>query len=383
MKKIAILGSTGSIGTQTLDVIAHDRDTYSVEGLAAGANLPLLLEQIRLFQPKVVSVHSKEMAEQVKQETGGTVAVYWGEQGLTEVAAGTEAETVLTAVVGSLGLKPTLAAIEAGKDIALANKETLVCAGAVVTEAVRRKNVRLLPVDSEHSAIFQCLNGENRGDIRKLIITASGGSFRDRTRDELKGVTLAEALRHPNWSMGAKITIDSATMSNKGLEVIEAHWLFGMPYDQIEVLLHPESVIHSMVEYCDNSVIAQLGNPDMRVPIQYALTYPSRRPTPTTPLNLAQIGKLHFKPMDFERFPNLAMAFESGKAGGTSPAVFNAANEVAVSRFVRGEISFLGIEEVIARTLSVHQPVANPDLEEILAADTWARSEAAALQTAN
>lgn len=372
-KRISILGSTGSIGTQTLDVIAHDPDSYEVEALAAGSNLEVLIKQINRFSPKIVSVATRELAREVELAVGGGVKVYYGDEGLLEAAAGTTADMVVTAMVGSVGLKPTLAAIEAGKTIGLANKETLVTAGHLVSEKARNKGVALLPIDSEHSAIFQCLNGESRGSVSKLIITASGGSFRDRTRAELEGVTVEEALRHPNWSMGAKITIDSATMVNKGLEVIEAHWLFDMGYDQIEVLLHPESVIHSMVEFCDNSVMAQLGNPDMRVPIQYALTYPERKPGPTAPLRLAELGRLNFKEMDYDRYPCLALAFACGRAGGTAPTVFNAANEAAVARFLKGAISFLQIEEVIARTLESHQAVQNPDLEQIMEADKWAR----------
>lgn len=375
-KRIAILGSTGSIGTQTLDVVAHDPDSYKVEALAAGSNLPLLLKQIERFSPRKVSVSTKELAREVELAVGGSVQVFYGEEGLVETAAGTDADLVVTAVVGSQGLKPTLAAIEAGKDIGLANKETLVTAGHLVSDKARKRGVALLPIDSEHSAIFQCLNGESRQDVEKIILTASGGSFRDRTRAELEGVTVEEALRHPNWSMGAKITIDSATMVNKGLEVIEAHWLFGMPYSRIEVLLHPESVIHSMVEFRDNSVIAQLGNPDMRVPIQYALTYPNRKPTPTKPLRLAEIGRLNFREMDMERYPCLAMAFDCGQTGGTMPTVFNAANEVAVARFLRGDITFLEIERVIERTLERHQAVLIPDLDDIVEADRWARETA-------
>lgn len=375
-KRIAVLGSTGSIGTQTLDVVAHDPEAYKVEALAAGNNLPLLLKQIERFRPGLVSVASRELAREVQLATGPGIRVVYGPEGLEEAAAGTDADLVVTAVVGSQGLNPTLAAIEAGKDIGLANKETLVTAGHLVSERAKAKGVALLPIDSEHSAIFQCLNGESPDDVSKIILTASGGSFRDRTRAELEGVTVEEALRHPNWSMGAKITIDSATMVNKGLEVIEAHWLFHMPYDRIEVLLHPESVIHSMVEFRDNSVMAQLGNPDMRVPIQYALTYPRRRPTPTSPLRLAEIGRLHFREMDLERYPCLGLAFDCGRTGGTMTTVFNAANEVAVARFLRGEITFLEIERVIERTVERHQPVFRPGLDEITQADAWARETA-------
>lgn len=376
-KRVAILGSTGSIGTQTLDVIAHDPDSYQVEALAAGSNLGLLIKQIERFTPRVVSVGSRELAREVEQAVGSRVKVYYGEEGLLEAAAGTDADLLVTALVGSMGLKPTLAAIEAGKTIGLANKETLVTAGHLVTALARKKNVALMPIDSEHSAIFQCLNGESAKEVEKLIITASGGSFRNRTRKELEGVTVEEALRHPNWSMGAKITIDSATMMNKGLEVLEARWLFGMEYDRIDVLLHPESVIHSMVEFVDGSVMAQLGNPDMRVPIQYALTYPHRKPSPAAALRLAEIGKLHFSEMDYERFPCLAMAYACGRAGGTAPTVFNAANETAVARFLQGAISFLEIETVIERALEKHRTIAVPELEQIIEADRWAREQAA------
>lgn len=378
MKRIAILGSTGSIGTQTLDVIAHNTEQYQVEALAGGYNISLLAEQARIFRPKVVSVATKALAEELSQAVPEGTKVYHGEEGLLEAAAGTDADFVVTALVGSQGLRPTLAAIEAGKDIGLANKETLVTAGHLVTEQIKRRGVRVLPIDSEHSAIFQCLNGEQMKDVRKITLTASGGSFRDRTRKELEHVTVQEALQHPNWSMGAKITIDSATMVNKGLEVIEAYWLFGKPYSQIEVLIHPESIIHSFVEFADYSIIAQLGNPDMRVPIQYALTYPDRLPTPSQPLNLAQIGKLHFREMDYERFPCLKMAFESGQAGGTATTVFNAANEAAVDLFLKGQIRFLQIEDIIADALDKHETIAAPSLEQILEADQWARKMACA-----
>ncbi|WP_240417576.1 1-deoxy-D-xylulose-5-phosphate reductoisomerase [Paenibacillus periandrae] len=376
MKHIAILGSTGSIGTQTLDVLAHSPEQYKVEGLAGGYNLPLLLEQIKQFKPNKVSVATKSLADELRLHVSAQTSVFYGDEGLMEIAAGTDADYVVTALVGSQGLRPTLAAIEAGKDIGLANKETLVSAGHLVTELVKKRGVKLLPIDSEHSAIFQCLNGESVQNINKIILTASGGSFRDRTREQLQGVTVEQALQHPNWSMGAKITIDSATMVNKGLEVIEAHWLFGLPYSQIEVLIHPESIIHSCVEFVDNSIIAQLGNPDMRVPIQYALTYPQRLATPSKPLNLAQIGKLNFREMDYVRFPCLKMAFDSGKAGGTATTVYNAANEVAVARFLKGTIDFLQIERTIDSVLNQHEVVANPNLEEIMAADTWARAAA-------
>ncbi|WP_017813713.1 1-deoxy-D-xylulose-5-phosphate reductoisomerase [Paenibacillus shenyangensis] len=378
MKKIAILGSTGSIGTQTLDVVRAHPEAFQVEGIAAGTNVDLVVQQANEFQPRIVSVANKELAEQIRHQLPAGTQVHYGEQGLIEVAAGTEAHTVVTAVMGSMGLPSTLAAIEAGKTIGLANKETLVTAGHLVTERARQKGVQLLPIDSEHSALFQSLNGEPRERIAQLTLTASGGSFRDRTRAELHGVTVADALKHPNWSMGAKITIDSASMANKGLEVIEAHWLFDMPYDQISVVLHPESIIHSFVEFVDTSIIAQLGNPDMRVPIQYALTYPDRQTSPSSRLSLAQVGQLNFREMDYERFPCLRMAFEAGRLGGTAPTVFNAANEVAVARFLKGEIAFLTIEDIIADALEHHQTTANPELEVIQSVDQETRAQAMA-----
>ncbi|MCC2685640.1 MAG: dxr, partial [Paenibacillaceae bacterium] len=295
------------------------------------------------------------------------------EEGMIEVAAGTNCDMVVTAVVGSQGLEPTLAALEASRAIGLANKETLVSAGHLVTSLAKKKKVPIIPIDSEHSALFQCLNGESIGNVNKLVLTASGGSFRDKTRDQLSGVTVEDALRHPNWSMGAKITIDSATMANKGLEVIEAHWLYGIPYEQIEVLIHLESIIHSMVEFKDHSVIAQLGTPDMRVPIQYALTYPKRLTNASRPLDLAEIGELHFRKMDFDRYPCIRLAYECGKLGGTATTVFNAANEVAVDHFLRKQLEFLQIEEAIEAVLQLHNNADAPELEQIAEADRWAR----------
>ncbi|MFS0856847.1 MULTISPECIES: 1-deoxy-D-xylulose-5-phosphate reductoisomerase [Paenibacillus] len=379
MKKIAILGSTGSIGTQTLDVVDMHPERFQVEGLAAGSNIELLIEQAKRYRPKKVSVGSKELAETVAPHLPIETQLFYGKEGLVEVAAGTDADTVVTAVMGSVGLESTLAAIDAGKQIGLANKETLITAGHIVTARAAAKGVPILPVDSEHSAIFQCLNGEPRERVMGITLTASGGSFRDLTREQLKEVTVEDALKHPNWSMGSKITIDSATMVNKGLEVIEAHWLFGLSYDQIDVLLHPESIIHSYVEFNDTSIIAQLGNPDMRVPIQYALTYPDRLPSPSQRLSLSQVGKLHFREMDMERFPCLRMAYECGKMGGTATTAFNAANEVAVARFLRKEISFLKIEDIIASVLEAHRNVDEPDLEEIAKCDQESRQLAFSL----
>ncbi|MUT66390.1 1-deoxy-D-xylulose-5-phosphate reductoisomerase [Paenibacillus sp. NEAU-GSW1] len=377
--KVTILGSTGSIGTQTLDVISADRDRYEVVGLSAGGNVDLLVQQALLFQPKIVCLASKELADEAKSQLPASIRVVYGEEGLIETAASTDAEIVVTAIMGSRGLPATLAAIDAGKKIGLANKETLVTAGHIVMERAKQKGVPIIPIDSEHSAIYQCLNGEDLRSLSRITLTASGGSFRDRTREQLAGVTVQEALNHPNWSMGAKITIDSATMVNKGLEVIEAKWLFGVSYDQIDVLIHPESIIHSYVEFTDNSVMAQMGLPDMRVPIQYALTYPERRPTPTGKLNLAAIGKLHFREMDFDRYPCLRLAFECGRAGQSAPTVFNAANEVAVGRFLNGEIDFLSIERVLEQVLERHTVTDVSDIETIASIDSWARQTAAVI----
>ncbi|MFF2888111.1 1-deoxy-D-xylulose-5-phosphate reductoisomerase [Paenibacillus sp. NPDC057967] len=377
MKKIALLGSTGSIGTQTLDIVRHQPDRFCVTALSAGSNVELVIEQAKEFRPALVSLASKELAEQARPYMPQGTRVTYGEEGLIEVAAGTDADTVVTAIIGSRGLPATLAAIHAGKSIGLANKETLVTAGHIVMQRAMERGVSILPIDSEHSAIYQCLNGERRSDVLGITLTASGGSFRDRTRADLAGVTVEDALKHPNWSMGAKITIDSATMVNKGLEVIEAKWLFGLDYEQVNVLIHPESIIHSFVEFNDHSIIAQLGMPDMRVPIQYALTYPERLPTPTERLNLAEIGKLNFRTMDYERFPCLRLAFDCGRLGQSAPTVYNAANEVAVARFLNREISFLDIERVLETVVERHNVCDVHDLQTIAEVDEWARGLAA------
>lgn len=376
-EKLAILGSTGSIGTSTLEVVRGQQEEFEVISLSAGSNVELMVQQIREFRPKIASMATRELAERVQGEVGSEVQVLWGEEGLLEVSTHPEVTYLVSALVGSQGLRPTLAAIQAGKKIGLANKETLVTAGHIVTAEARKANVPLLPIDSEHSAIFQCLNGERMEDVERLIITASGGSFRDRSRAELKDVTVEDALKHPNWAMGAKITIDSATMMNKGLEVIEAHWLFGFDYDKIDVLLHPQSIIHSLVEFQDGAVMAQLGTPDMKVPIQYALTYPHRLPVQTTKLDLAKIAKLDFREMDLNRYVALRLAFEAGRAGGTMPTVLNAANEIAVARFLRKEIPFLAIDRMVENTLEAHQMISNPTLEAIEETDRWARQFAA------
>ncbi len=378
-KNIAILGSTGSIGVQALEVIEQNSELFNIVALAAGSNIELLEKQIRLFKPGLVSVANKQLAESLSARLDGAVNISYGMTGLNEVASYDAADYVLNSLVGSIGLQPTLTAIESKKTVGLANKETLVAGGHIVMELAQKNKVSIIPIDSEHSAIFQALNGENINHVEKLIITASGGSFRDLARSELEHVTVGEALKHPNWEMGAKITIDSATMVNKGLEVIEAHWLFSMPYKKIEVLIHPESIIHSMVQYIDKSVIAQLGNPDMRVPIQYALSYPERINLDVKELSFLETPQLNFKEPDFKRFPALKLAFDSGLAGGTAPAVFNAANEVAVAAFLSERVPFLAIEEIIERVLTKHTIVSQPDIEEILAADSWARLEAGSL----
>ncbi|MBH8598230.1 1-deoxy-D-xylulose-5-phosphate reductoisomerase [Thermoactinomyces sp. CICC 10523] len=373
-EKIAILGSTGSIGRSTLNVIAQHPDEFEVVALAAGGNVREMVEQAQTFKPKLISMATKEAAEQVQREVGQEVRVIYGEDAPVEVASHPEASFVVSAIVGSKGLVPTLAAIRAGKKVGLANKETLVSAGHIVTAEAKKRQVPLLPIDSEHSAIFQCLNGERISEVRRLIVTASGGAFRDWTREQIENATVEQALKHPNWSMGAKVTIDSATLMNKGLEVIEAHWLFDLPYEKIDVIIHPQSIIHSMVEFQDGAVMAQLGTPDMRVPIQYALSYPNRLPLQTERLDFVALSRLDFRPPDLERFPCLKMAYEAGKTGGTMPTVLNAANEVAVQSFLAGECPFPVIEELVERALSAHEVVHNPTLEEIMEADRWARA---------
>jgi len=379
VKYISLLGATGSIGTQTLDVIKSHPDMFQLVAFSSGRNIELTKQIIQEFRPSLVSVAEKSDYEQLKQ-IFPAIHFSYGMEGLIEVAVFDKTDILVNAVIGSVGLHPTLQAIEAQKVIAIANKETLVTAGHIVMEAAAKYNVPVLPVDSEHSAIFQCLQGENQKNIERLIITASGGSFRDLSRTDLEQVTVADALNHPNWSMGAKITIDSATMMNKGLEVIEAHWLFGLPNEKIDVLLHKESIIHSMVEFHDSSVIAQLGTPDMRIPIQYALSYPERLPAENGKrLDLATIGKLHFQQMDLVRFKCLDFAYEAGKAGGTLPTVLNAANEVAVQKFLNKEISFLQIEDLIEKALNSHQNILNPSLEVIQEIDVETRKRVSTL----
>ncbi|HLO12357.1 MAG TPA: 1-deoxy-D-xylulose-5-phosphate reductoisomerase [Pseudoneobacillus sp.] len=373
MKLISLLGATGSIGQQTINVIQQHPKQFKLVAMSVGKNIDLARKMILELKPELVATGEKLGYETLKAEFPAIRFTY-GEEGLTEVAVYEKTEILVNAVLGSVGLFPTLQAIEAKKTIAIANKETLVTAGHLVMEAAERNQVALLPVDSEHSAIFQALQGEKSKNIERLILTASGGSFRDKSRSELEGVTVKEALNHPNWSMGAKITIDSATMMNKGLEVIEAHWLFSMPYEKISVLMHKESIIHSMIEFHDSSIMAQLGTPDMRVPIQYALTYPDRLPLPTAKrLNLAELATLHFKDMDLERFRCLAFAYEAGKKGGTLPSVLNAANEIAVAGFLEGKIKFLEIEELIEKALLAHDNISSPSLATIQEVDKETR----------
>lgn len=369
MKKIAILGSTGSIGTQTLDVVRANQD-IEVLGISAGRNVKKLEEQIREFHPKLVAVWdedaSKELAVRVQDMD---VKVVSGMDGLLELAAMPDTEILVTAIVGMLGIRPTMEAIRAGKDIALANKETLVTAGHLIMPMAKEYGVQILPVDSEHSAIFQALNGEHKEEIHKLLITASGGPFRGKKREDLEHVTLADTLKHPNWVMGQKITVDSATLVNKGLEVMEARWLFGMDLDHIQVVVQPQSVIHSMVEFKDGGIMAQLGTPDMRLPIQYALYYPHRRYLDGERLDFAKLKQITFEEPDMETFLGLPMAIEASASGGTMPTVFNAANELAVKKFLHQEIGFLDIYEIIGQSMSKHKKSENPDLEEILAVE--------------
>ena len=374
MKRCCVLGVTGSIGVQTVDVCTAHPEAFQITSIGAGRNIPQLKKLIaQLPQLKAVCVQEEADCQRLAQEYPDLEWV-WGETGLLRLSERDDYDVLVNALVGFVGLKPTLQAIEAGHDIALANKETLVVAGAFVNAACHKHHVALLPIDSEHSAIFQCLQGSRREQLSRLIITASGGSFRDKTREELRGVTVAQALAHPNWSMGAKITIDSATMMNKGFEVIEAHWLFDVDFDHIDVLIHKESVIHSLVEYQDHAVIAQLGTADMRLPIQYALSYPERLELfNSQPLDLAAVGTLHFAPADFARYPLLGLAYEAGRKQGTMPAVMNAANEEANAAFREGKISFLDIEELVidaCRTLAFTE---TPSLDAIFEADRQAR----------
>ena len=370
MKNIAVLGSTGSIGTQTLDVVRANPERLCVKALAAGHNITQLESQIREFHPQIAAVWDEEKAKELRIRTADLpVKIVSGMEGLLEIAQMEEAEVLVTAIVGMIGIRPTIAAIKAGKDIALANKETLVTAGHIIMPLAKEYNVKILPVDSEHSAIFQSLNGEKKTQIDKILLTASGGPFRGKTRAELENVTVEQALRHPNWSMGHKITIDSATLVNKGLEVMEAKWLFGVDLDHIQVVVQPKSIIHSMVEFKDGAVMAQLGTPDMKLPIQYALYYPERRFLAGDRLDFAALTQITFEKPDMDTFLGLPMAMQASRTGGSMPTVFNAANERAVALFLAKKIRFLEIYDVIAGAMEAHKTIADPTLEQILAAE--------------
>ena len=377
MRHLAILGSTGSIGTQTLEVVDNNED-MKVVSLAAGSNIDLVEQQIRKYHPEVVCIYQEDKARELaRRVTDETVSVLYGMDGLIACATAASADVVVAAVVGMIGIRPVIEAIRCGKDIAFANKETLVTAGHIIMPMIRKYQVLLTPVDSEHAAIFQCLNGEHHGEIAKILLTASGGPFRGRKKEELASVTVEDALRHPNWTMGRKITIDSSTMVNKGLEVMEARWLFDVDYDHIQVVIQPQSVIHSMVEFVDGAVMAQLGTPDMKLPIQYALTYPQRRNLPGERLDFSKLTDITFEKPDPDTFRGLSLAYQAGREGGSMPTVFNAANEKAVAMFLNREIEYLDIPRIIEEAMMDHRKIADPSLEEILAveAEEYAKIE--------
>lgn len=369
MKNIAVLGSTGSIGTQTLEIVRNNPD-LQVVALAAGSSVDLMEAQIREFRPKLAAMWGEAAAAELRSRVADMpVKVVAGMEGLLEIAVMPESQVLVTAIVGMIGIRPTIAAIEAGKDIALANKETLVTAGHIIMPLAKEKGVSILPVDSEHSAIFQSLNGEPKERISKILLTASGGPFRGRTRAELANIQVEDALKHPNWAMGRKITIDSSTLVNKGLEVMEAKWLFDVDLDRIQVVVHPQSVIHSMVEFADGGIMAQLGTPDMKLPIQYALFYPDRRPMPGKRLDFYELGQITFEKPDLENFPGLKLAYQASAVGGSMPTVYNAANEKAVGLFLDRKISYLQITELIEAAMAQHKVIAEPTVEEILATE--------------
>lgn len=372
---VAILGSTGSIGTQTLDVIDRHSELFEVYALTAHSNIDLLVKQAKKYRPEVVAIADERHYKTLREALDGLpVKVFAGADSICQIAAMSPIDTVVTAMVGYSGLLPTVRAIEAGKKIALANKETLVVAGELVTDLALRNRVDIVPIDSEHSAIFQCLVGENENSVEKLILTASGGAFRDTLKDDLRLATAADALRHPTWKMGAKITIDSATMMNKGFEVIEARWLFDIPIDKIEVIIHPQSIVHSMVQFCDGSIKAQLGQPDMRHPIQYALTFPDRLNAQVERANLADIHQLTFEKPDYEKFRNLRLAYDALRRGGNIPCILNAANEVAVDAFLKGKIGFFAMSDIIEQTISETAFISSPTLDDYIATDREARA---------
>jgi len=376
---VAILGSTGSIGTQTLDVIDRHSELFEVYALTAHSNIDLLVEQAKRYLPEVVAIADERHYKTLREALDGLpVKVFAGADSICQIAAMSPIDTVVTAMVGYSGLLPTVKAIEAGKKIALANKETLVVAGELVTDLTLRNRVDIVPIDSEHSAIFQCLVGENENSVEKLILTASGGAFRDTPKDDLRLAKAADALRHPTWKMGAKITIDSATMMNKGFEVIEARWLFDIPIDKIEVIIHPQSIVHSMVQFCDGSIKAQLGQPDMRHPIQYALTFPDRLDAQVERANLADIHQLTFERPDYEKFRNLGLAYDALRRGGNIPCILNAANEVAVDAFLKGKIGFFAMSDIIEQTISETAFISSPTLDDYIATDREARTRTSA-----
>jgi len=377
MKNVVLLGSTGSIGTSTVKVAEDLPNHIRLIGLAAGDNDALLLKQAQKHHPEAVSINNRAKSHELEKVLGSTTSVYSGDEGLMKLATLPSADIVLIAIVGTAGLKPALAAIRAGKDIAIASKEILVMAGEIVMNEARKHGVHVLAVDSEHSAIFQCLNGKSSDTVRKLWLTASGGPFRTTPKEEFPNITVERALKHPSWVMGKKITIDSATLFNKGLEMIEARWLFDIGMDRIGVLVHPQSIVHSMVEFVDGALLAQLSTPDMCLPIQYALTYPDRVPSDRVQTDFVKLGSLTFEAPDEERFPSLQLARRAGETGGTLPAVLNAANEVAVDAFVKGKINFPQITETVRRVMDAHTVVNHPTLEKLLEADAWARAEAA------
>ena len=373
MNKIVLLGSTGSIGTQTLEIVRNYSEDLQVIALAAGSNVALMEQQVREFLPKKAVMWSETAAKELKEKIADLdVEVLSGMDGLLDIVTMEEAQTVVTAIVGMIGIRPTIAAIESGKNIALANKETLVTAGHIIMPLAKKMGVKILPVDSEHSAIFQSMNGEKKEQVEKILLTASGGPFRGKKTEDLLNIQVEDALKHPNWSMGRKITIDSATLVNKGLEVIEAKWLFDVDLEQIQVVVHPQSIIHSMVQYKDGGIIAQLGTPDMKLPIQYALFYPDRRDLPGNKLDFYELGQMTFEKPDMETFYGLRLAFEASKMGGSMPTVYNAANEKAVSLFLDRKIKFLQIPELIQKAMNNHKIIANPNVDEILSAETEA-----------
>ena len=375
MKKLTILGSTGSIGRSTLDVVSRFPENYKVTALSAGRNIELFEQQIRSFRPEVVAVADKKSADKLGKRING-IEILSGAEGINSVASYADSDLVISSIVGSAGLMPTLSAIRAGKTVGLANKEALVMAGEIVMRESKKKRIKIIPVDSEHSAVFQCMEGYKKKEVRRIILTASGGPFFSRKKEDLRNITAEEALKHPNWSMGKKITIDSATLMNKGFEVIEARWLFDLPADMIDVLIHPQSIVHSLVEFRDRCCLAQMSMPDMRGPISYALAYPSRLDDPIPGLDLDRIGSLTFKKPDDGRFPCLSYAYEALETGGTMPCVLNASNEVAVNAFLQDRIGFNDIPFVIRRTLDGHAVRSAAALDDVLGADRWAREKA-------